>query len=84
MAAYERWSLHLLDLATERLDRHARLYVGMRRQGAPVKDIARAAGLTPKTLWNKFGGQKIVLLVRDAVRSYLARPGFPLPVRPTA
>jgi putative transposase len=23
-------------------------------------------------------------LVRDAVRSYLARPGFPLPLRPTA
>ncbi len=66
--AYERWSRHLLNVASERLEPDARLYVQMKRQGATVREIAKAVGLSEKTLWNKFGGPKLAGMVRKAVR----------------
>jgi len=55
-AAFTRWAARLLDLVAARLDEQARTYLERRRRGFSVKQIAAALGVTPKTLWNKFGG----------------------------
>jgi hypothetical protein len=67
--AYHRWRIYLLDLAMERLDRRTRLYVEMRRVGASVKQTAAALGVTEKTLWNKYGGDKDAEMVGREVRA---------------
>jgi hypothetical protein len=67
-AAYKRWSMYLLDAVTERFDQQTRTYVEMRRDGASVKKIAEALGLAEKTVWNKFGGEKLAHTVQQEVR----------------
>ena len=65
--AFERWSRYLLDAVTLRLDYQARVYLVMRREGIAVRDIAKALKVNEESLWNKYGGKKLVLRVRREI-----------------
>jgi hypothetical protein len=67
-AAWKRWAGRLLDLVAVRLDEQTRTYLRMRRDEAAVKEIAEVLGVTEKTLWNKFGGNKLAGKIQQEVR----------------
>jgi RNA polymerase sigma factor (sigma-70 family) len=68
-AAYDWWSCVLFHAALPRLDRRARACVEMRLRGVPDREIAKRLGLSPKTLSNGYSVNRVVGMVRGAVRS---------------
>ncbi|MCE9566176.1 MAG: hypothetical protein K8U57_29490 [Planctomycetes bacterium] len=65
---FYRWASLLLDRACDRLDHRTHAFLLMRRSGVTVADIALNLGTTEQSLKNQYGGQKVAMKVKHAVR----------------
>ncbi len=55
-------------MVSQYLSHHAVTYHRMQLDGSAVKEIAEHLGLSEKTLWNKYGGDKLDKLIQLKVR----------------